>query len=139
MAAISSITLNDGQATPVAHTFNPDSIENGIATWLDRSGGIAIGYPSCTTSLRKPLKGSPKKIYQAQIKLTIPILEVTSPSTSTGIQPAPTRAFDMEFIGTFKLPERSAKTHRADVLAYAKSVLTTAVVKALIEDLENVY
>jgi len=138
MAAIASVTLNDGQATPVAHTFSPGSIKGDVAQWFDRSGGIAVGYPILSVSIRAPLaKGA--RVYKATVKISVPTLEVTSPSTGTGIQPAPIKGYDCVFIGDFLLPERSTKPNRADVLAYAKNALAHATVKAAIEDLENVY
>lgn len=140
MGAISSIVLADGQATPVNHTFGPDSIVGDVASWLDRSNGIAIGFPNLSVSLRKPSKKSTSRMYNVTIKLVVPTLEVTSPSTSTGIQPAPTRAFDCTFIGTFLVPERAAKSNRQDLLAYVKNLMTNAtMIKPLIEDLESVY
>nr|UYL94456.1 MAG: hypothetical protein [Sanya fiers-like virus 18] len=59
MAQIANVVINDGQATPVAHTFNPDSIDaQGVARWADRSTGIAVGFPTLSLSLRKPTAGS---------------------------------------------------------------------------------
>lgn len=138
MAAISSITLNDGQATPVAHTFAPLAITGPLAEWVDRSGGIALGYPTVSVNLRRPLKNG-ARVYRATVKVVIPVLEVTSPSTSTGIQPAPTKAFDMMFNGDFLLPERSMKVQRADLIAYVKNLMAHAMIKLLVEDLETVY
>ena len=89
MAAIAALTLNDGAATPVAHTFGPLGIDQArIAKWQDRSGGIALGFPTVTFSMRQPSKAS--RNFKLTAKVVVPTLEVTSPSTSTGIQPAPT-------------------------------------------------
>lgn len=138
MAAISSIVLNDGQGTPVAHTFSPASIKGDVAQWYDRVTGIAVGYPAMSMSLRNPLaKGA--RVYKATIRIARPTLEVTSPNTGTGIQPAPTKAYDCMFIGDFLLPERSLKADRADLFAYVKNVMANATLKTLVEDLENVY
>lgn len=39
MPALAALTINDGQATPVAHTFSPVRLdEKGVATFFDRSG-----------------------------------------------------------------------------------------------------
>lgn len=137
MGAIATLTLNDGQATPVAHTFNPTSTRDAIALYHDRSGSIPVGYPSVSISMRKPTKAS--RAYKADIRIAVPTLEITSPSTGTGIQPAPTKAYDVLFVGELMLPERSTKAQRADLLAYAKNLLSNAVVKTLVEDLEEIY
>lgn len=44
MPTFTSLTVNDGQTTPVAHTFAPLSREGGVATFVDRSPAIAAGW-----------------------------------------------------------------------------------------------
>jgi hypothetical protein len=138
MTAIAALTLADGQATPVNHTFNPVNIDQaGIAKWADRSGGIALGYPVVSFSLRAPSKTS--RNYKVTAKVVTPVLEVTSPSTSTGIQPAPTKAYDLICNIDMTLPERSTLAQRNDLLAYAKNVLANAVLTAAVQSFESVY
>lgn len=137
MAAIAAITLNDGQGAPVAHTFSPVTITGDVAKWADRSGGIAVGYPIMTMGLRPPTNGS--KVYKATIRIMVPTLEVTSPATGSGIQPAPTKGYDCAFMGEFLLPERSSKPNRQDVFAYVKNVFANSTLKSLVEDLESVW
>jgi hypothetical protein len=92
-------------------TLSPEGISpQGVASWVDRSGGIAIGYPRLTMSVRPPTKAS--RIYKVTMKLVLPTLEVTAPSTSTGIQPAPTKAYDCTAVLEFFLPERSTAAER---------------------------
>lgn len=138
MTAIAALMLADGLATPVNHTFSPVDINEGVAKWADRSGGIALGYPVVTFSTRQPTKGS--RAYKLTAKVVTPVLEVTSPSTSSGIQPAPTLAYNL--VGTFEmvLPERSTLAQRKDLLAYFKNFLANAtVVTAAVENFESVY
>lgn len=137
MPAFASMTLNDGQATPVAHTFgtvNKDS--SGVAKWADRVGGIALGYPVVTMSVREPVKDS--RNYKVMIKIAVPTLEVTSPSTATGIQPAPTLAYAHLATINLIMPERGALAERKDLLAYLKNLLAHANVTAAVESLEGV-
>lgn len=137
MSAIAAITINDGAATPVAHTFSPARRDqNGTSYWADRSGGIALGYPTISQTLRNPTKSS--RVYKLTSKIVVPVLEVTSPSTSTGIQPAPTKAYDLMFACDMILPERSTLQQRKDLLAYAKNYLATAVLSAAVNDFEAV-
>lgn len=138
MSAIAALTLNDGQATPVAHTFSPVRIDqNGVASWADRVGGIALGYPVVSFSMRVPSKTS--RVYKLTAKIVAPVLEVTSPATSTGIQPAPTKAYDLTFTCDFILPERSTLAQRKDLLAYAKNYLANAVMTSAVSDFESIY
>lgn len=138
MSAIAAITINDGATTPVAHTFSPIRIDaNGVALWADRSGGIAIGSPTVSLSMRIPSKTS--RNYKLTGKVDLPVLEVTSPSTATGIQPAPTLSYNITANIEMIIPERSTLQNRKDAAAYLKNFLASAVVTAAIQDLDSVY
>lgn len=138
MTAIAALTLADGAATPVSHTFSPVNIDaDGIAKWCDRSGGIALGFPAVTFSIRAPNKQS--RVYGLTMKVVTPVLEVTSPSTSTGIQPAPTKAYDITFSVNASLPERSTLQQRKDAFAFLKNMLANAVMTQAVEQFEAVY
>ena len=138
MAAFAALTLADGQATPVNHTFSPDIIDAaGVAKYKDRSGGIALGYPSVSLGIRPPNKSS--RLFRVSCRIATPVLEVTSPSTSTGIQPAPTLAHMPLFAGEFILSERSLRAERANLLAYVKNMFANAVIAQAVLDFESVY
>lgn len=138
MTQIVNQTLADGQATPVNHTFSAVKVDaQGIAKWADRSGGIALGFPVLTFLLRDPTKGS--RNYKATAKVVIPVLEVTSAATSTGIQPAPTKAYDLTATMEMVLPERSTAAQRADLLAYMKNFMASTVVSSAVSSFEAVF
>jgi hypothetical protein len=138
LSAIAALTLTDAASTPVNHTFSPqpDMMSN-IAKWVDRSGGIALGYPAATLSMRMPTKAS--RSYKVVAKLVTPVLEVTSPSTSSGIQPAPTKAYDLIANSEMILPERSTLQQRKDLLAMFRDYLSDAVITSAVHDFEPVY
>lgn len=140
MTAIAALTLADGQSTPVNHTFAPVNIDaSGVARWADRSGGIALGYPQVSFSNRVPT-GKAARNYRQTMKVVVPVLEQTSASTSTGIQPAPTKAYDLIFTGEFILPERSTLGQRNDLLAYVKNfIANAAVIPQAVQNFESVY
>lgn len=136
MSAIAALTLAD--SVPANHTFSPVNIDStGIAKWADRSGGIALGFPVVTLSLRSPTKAS--RNYKLTAKVVTPVLEVTSPSTATGIQPAPTKAYDLLATIDIVLPERSTALQRNDLLAYLKNFLANAVITNAVGSFESVY
>lgn len=142
MPVLANVVINDGATTPVAHTFSPSNPDqNGTNYWYDRSSGIAIGFPEISQSLRVPAPNgkvsSSDRVYRAKVKMVLPVMEVTSPATGTGIQPAPTKAYELVFNGEFILPERSTLENRKDILAYAKNMLAHATVTALVLNLEG--
>lgn len=136
MAAFAALSLADFAA--VAHTFTPVKIDqSGIAKWQDKVDGIPLGYPTVTLSVRDPSKGS--RAYKIQAKVVLPVLEVTSPSTATGIQPAPTKAYDLLFNVEAVIPERATETERKDAFAFLKNLLANAVITSAVHDLESPY
>lgn len=113
-------------------TFDPEGfVAPGVARWVDRSlsttnpTGVAIGYPSVTLSVRSPTKAS--RMYKITVKLDLPTLDVTSPSTMSGIQPAPSRAYSCQAILEVMLPERSTAVERAALLSYFRSLFVTTI------------
>jgi len=73
------------------------------------------------------------------VKLVTPILEQTSPSTSTGIQPAPTVAYNC--IGKLELvlPDRSTIQNRKDLLAMMRDLIDEALITESVESLDPTY
>jgi len=143
MAAASPVVLNDGQATPVAHTFTPKRIGDGntnnsmMAEYEDRSGGVVVGFPKISIMMRYPDKNL--RTTKVSIKVSRPVLETVSNSTVSGIAPAPTLSYVPMFSGEFVLPERSGINDRKDILAYVRNLLAHAVVTSAIQDLEMPY
>lgn len=137
MPQIGNVVINDGAGTPVAHTFAPVTINGPLASYADRSGGIAVGFPTITASLTSPTKTS--RLYKARLRVVVPVLETLSNSTVSGILPAPTKGYDMTADMTFLMPERSTLQNRKDLLAFAKNLLANALVTAVIENNETIY
>lgn len=136
MAAIQNIVIKDGAATPADHTFGPAYNDGVLSRWNDRSGGIVVGFPELSLGVKLPVNGSQTQRYTA--KVAVPVLEQTSPSTSTGIQPAPTVAYTMLATVDFVLPVRATQQNRKDLLAYLKNFMATAVITSAVQDLEPV-
>jgi hypothetical protein len=133
MAAIATLALND--SVPTSHDFDPASILNGIAKWEDRSGGIAVGFPAITMSMRPPVKGS--DAYKLIIKVATPTLEQAS-SGGTFVPP-PTKAYENLSVIEVMLPKRGTKLERQNHWAFTKNLLAHAVLTAAVEDFETVY
>lgn len=145
MPAFGNVVINDGATVPVAHTFKPVSLKENDARYNDVVTGVPIGFGRLAASLRQPIvtlrpgSNSKSTVYRAAFKVEIPILELTSPSTGSGIQPAPTVAYTSMVNIEFVIPSRSSTQDRKDILAYARNLLNNALATALVVDLENVY
>lgn len=145
MSAITTITINDGQATPVATNFVPSGMDQtkNLASYVNRSAsGIVIGYPRIQVSLAPPTGNSrasgPARIYRAKFAIDLPVLETLGNSDS-GVTPPPTVAYTARFSGEFLLPERATLQNRKDILAFAKNLLGHAVTGSLVQDLEAIW
>jgi hypothetical protein len=118
--------LTNDAAVSVTNTFDPVGIDaQGVASYEDVSGGIAVGNPRLTLQLRRPNKVN--RNYKVTAKLFVPTLEVTSPATGSGIQPAPTKAYDCAFIGEWILPERSTNAERVNLSKLCQSLFLTTI------------
>lgn len=125
MPAIAAIKVNAGSLSGIAKTtsatvasdgtFDPEGFRlPGVARWVNRVGGIPVGYPSFSLSVRPPQGVS--RIFRITAKLDLPTLATTAPTTTTGIQPAPTKAYSCSAVLEVLLPERSTLNERAALL-----------------------
>lgn len=137
MAAVANIVLANGETIPVNHTFAPAIVTSPLVEFHDRVGGIVAGFGRISFGVRPPTKGS--DAYKMTIKVVVPTLEQTSPSTATGIQPAPTRAYDLLSVVDLVFPTRSTLAERKNLFAYLKNLLAKAESTLLVENFEMPY
>lgn len=128
MTAIAEVTLDDGQSTPVEHTFAPSTIDQaGVAKYFEVAD-IFDARKSLSASLRLPSKGS--QVARIQLKVNIPVMDEVTPTLKVG------DAFcNIEFV----VPKRATLDMRKDLLAFAKNYLAEASVVASVHALESVY
>jgi hypothetical protein len=124
MSSQSALTLNDGQATPVARTFSARGATASLAKWADVSGGIGIGVPVITMGNLTSGKGS-DSAFKLDMRITLPVLEVISGSDG-GYTPQPKVAFNLFAKLELVAPNRSTAQNRKDILAFAKNLLSHA-------------
>jgi hypothetical protein len=118
---LASVGLTTSATIGFDTTFNPEGFRTpGVARWVDRSLGIAIGYPALTLAVRPPTKVS--RIYRVSAKLVLPTLDITSPATGTGIQPAPSVGFSDQCMIEFLLSERGTNAGRLKLLSLVHSL-----------------
>jgi len=131
MAAQADLTVTD--SVPTNLTFSAQRSDGTLATWIEKSSGMWIGNPVLTLGHRIPVF-TDQGTYKVTLKLKVPVLEVTSPSTGTGIQPAPTIAYTNLGSVELVMSSRSDLTERKDLLAMLRSALNNAVVYNAVTD-----
>ncbi len=128
-----TITIKDGAATPKDHVFNPSKIDaSNIATFNERVGGVPVGMPTITWSVRAPSKGAPA--YKVTGKLVLPKVV-----TSTGSDGKTITSVDYENLAnvSFAVSERSTRQERVDLRVMTSNMLVQSALATTVDDLES--
>jgi len=134
MASIANVVLADGQASPANKTFTPKDCTSLVATWTDRTSGIAIGQPQLTLAMLES-----KDSTRVTVKVSVPTLETTSTDGVAGYVAAPKVAYALFGKAEFVLPNRASLQERKNIQAFVKNVLANAFVTKAIEEFERPY
>lgn len=139
MSQQANIVINDGQPTPVAHTFEPNgvSVSNGktIAEWVDRSASTLIGqYLIQKTQSPPDGVGRHKVVYT----ISLPTLE-TLGSVIAGYEPPAKVAYRNVGKIEFWLNERSSLQERDDTYQLVKNLLGNATVESEVINLAKTW
>lgn len=138
MAFRANVTLTDAAGTPVNHVFKPTGSQGSeTIIWRDSTQTVFAGQFVLTCGQR--LADKKTKTTKVTWKLETPILEQTSPSTSTGIQPAPTVAYTPLVKIEFVLPDRMSLQERKDLQAMVRDLTDEAILTSQVQDLEMIY
>lgn len=153
LSSILTGTFRSTSATVgVDTTMSPEGWKPGnVASWVDRSGGIPLGYKRFTFQLRPPARDAREgRLYKVSTKLYSPVLETIDPSV--GIF-GPKLAYELQAHLDVLIPERATLAERTAFLSLVRSLLSDTInasddsptdssgspVKTAILSLEDVY
>lgn len=139
MAQFANIAINDGQTTPVAHTFVPAGsvlLPNQSTrrwTWMDFSvnGGLPLGANQMMLDVRMPRRapsgnsGDPMQALRADLRFVLPTLEVSSGTTAAGFEPQAKHAFDTMIVVSLVRSGRAGQAPVKDATAFMRNALNT--------------
>lgn len=129
------ITSDLGEPTEV--TFTPNGFPaQDVAEYFDKSLGIPVGAPRIRISTRRGNSNTDPKVI---VQLDRPVLAETSPSTSTGIAPSATRAYNSIAKIEFFIPRQSSDNDRDVVLQMIQQLTTNETVVEALKDLDFPY
>lgn len=137
MGIRANITLTDAATTPINRVYNPLKTVGDVMHWRDRTQAIAVGQNRLTCSQRVADKNA--HTYKVSWRLEAPVMAVTSPTTTTGIQPAPVVAYTNLASLDFVCHERSSLQERKDLLAQIRDLASEAIVSLQVHDLDMIY
>lgn len=133
MTQFANITINDGQATPVAHVFSTKSNDQRMTIWEDRALGVPVAYPKI---IMKTTDTS--VIRKVDIGFSVPTLEAVSGANTNGFTPPSTVAYTHRADVTLKLPQRGTLQERKNLYAYLKNALALALFAGVVQDGEEI-
>lgn len=117
MPAQANIVINDGQTTPVAHTFSPNGAMQGegkkvMSEWVDRSPAVKVGFLTIREQHSPSNANGLEKIRW--------VIERPTTETLSGA-PAPTRAYTNSIIIEAWVHDRGTAAELSDIVAFAKN------------------
>lgn len=133
MSAITTLTIADGQAVPVNHTFTPHTpqVGNNSAVWLEKSATSPSGYWRIESSVIQNGRG----VYKTRFTVSIPILASVPVGCCVDAN-TPVVSYKELFNGEFSSPPSSTSAQRKDLFAVTKNFLALPVALAAVVDLE---
>lgn len=129
MAAIAPITINDGQATPVAVTFSPENQTPGAFTFVDRTAGVAVGFRRLSISNKFAVGGA--LVNRAKYAVEYPVTAVVNGIT--------TQAYVLRANIDVILPVASSDAERKNLFAFVVNGLQNTLVRGAVRDLDPLY
>lgn len=132
MATIADIILNDGAATPVAHTFKVKSNDMGVSRFEDRASGIPVGFGLMIVKTEETAN-----VRKVMLEYKLPTLEAVSGANAAGFTPAASVAYVTRVKVEFFLPQRGTTQERKNVLAFLSNGLSNTTIKSIIVDGEE--
>lgn len=143
MPQASTVVINDGASTPVAHTFTPIGKDEKGVLWFEQTtpapssplGAKRIGYKQVRAVGNSGLLNGSGKLVAT---LAVPTLESLG-TNDAGLTPPPTLAYQEKARLEFDLPERGAKQERKDTRVLLANFLAHAMMIAAVDDLQPTY
>lgn len=139
MAAFSNIVIDDGESTPVSHTFEPVFRDGNYFRYEDKAGGVAVGNPRIKAWFTPPKalpNGQVSKYTKARVTLELPILRAISGSTAQGYTPVQDVSHRLVADCHFQLPQVSSTQERDNLIVLLKNLMAHAAMTSMIEDLD---
>lgn len=134
MSNIKPINLEVNSETLV---FTPNGFPaKDVSEYFERSSGIPVGFPRVRMKIRR---GNAQMDSKVEVQVDIPKLAETSPSTSTGITPNATRAFNAIAKFEFILPRQSGEADRDTLLQVIQGLASSDVVAEAVKELDFPY
>lgn len=130
MPAAAAITLADGQATPVNHTFNPRIfVGPGETVLINDEALTSAGQMKLTLGFSAASQARPTN--RVKVRFSMPVEQTVNGVTSV--------AYTARFDGDIVLPEQMTLDQRKNMAAYVANALSNATIKGYTSALDPMY
>jgi len=129
MPAIAALVINDGQGSPVAHTFSPVTTDGSMAKYADRSPTIPSGFRTISLEVLPP--SGNRTVHKWQAGFSDPVVATVN-SVDQVVRYSSAQV-------TLNIHPDSTLQERKDLLAYVANYLANATVKTSVENIEPFY
>jgi len=130
MPSATAISLNDGQATPVAHSFVPAYVGSDKQVFEDRDVALTSAGRARLISSFSSANGS-RKTNRISIRFDLPTEQTIDTVTSV--------AYTARFSCDIVIPEQATQAERDDLAAYIANALSATDIAGMIADLDPIY
>lgn len=136
MAQTANIVVNDGAATPVAHTFHPTQVAGATAKWRENQASLPLaGQGTLELHIRETKNG----VMQVHLSIATPALEQITGNNGAGYTAAPKVAYTPLGGLTFNFDKRTTTQQRKDLRILMKNALDNAIVIDAVDNLNPAY
>jgi hypothetical protein len=129
MPVRANLTVNDGQATPAAHTFAVNGDKGAVASFVDKTSGIPIGFIELGHEVRFA-----KSVGAANSVL----MSVNLPTLGT-VNGVTQKVRNSSALVRFNFAQDSTDQERKDLVAYVINGLGNATIRPSLYNIEPYY
>lgn len=130
MAIVAPIAVNNGAATPVAITFNPEAQDtSGTYSFVDRTAGVSVGFKRL--SINSKFARGTARVNRAKLTLEMPV--------TTTVAGVTTQAYVIRGSLDLIFPIEATDAERKDAYAFMQNALSNTLVRGALRDLDPVY
>lgn len=129
MAQAAALSILDGQATPVAVVFTPESVTPALSSFADRSAGISLAYRRIKVS--SSFANGKSRVNRNKLSVELPVTSLVNGITMV----ASTLRANIDVI----LPDSATDAQRKDLYAFTVNALANTLIRGALRDLDPLY
>lgn len=142
MAALAPVTANDGETSPVSHTFAPLGPDKDGVQWFEQTTPApanALAAKRVSVQIKRAAPGKQQNgVARITYRMWYPTMETLATSDS-GITPPPTIAYQQYAEVRYVIPERSTEQERKNIRMLLINFGSHAIITDLLIKLQPLY